>query len=382
MSGEIRGDGKFTIKQGQGLSQAICEELNLNNNEIKLLNSVWTQIFEQVDLQQEENLNAGKAGIYTGGNDLNGPSSKNYVVMLNQAIEFSQNIWSEIVNLVNGVLNPSPQLVDSNIEENDFNIDVNAEEGLNEFYETQEEEGKALAADLKKIFDADFTNMKELKKLLGKITKDNVAYVLENYPDLPDKIDDVFRFGFGFDKDDVYDYLLKPLLECAKEFGKNYSFEGVSITLDNAKNYSLDDMKKVLSYVSNDVIEMIKTPNNDKYNQVQQLFDGANSFLEEVANMDPKPQVEIDSGKMTKTVKLKDDRKIEVKYNQDGEIEEIKVMDGHWENQFAIRYTKDKAYYNMDSKKAGYEGFISSGYDFEALKALVEEIFGKSTSGK
>ena len=89
-------DGIITIKKGQGLSQAISKELGLTQEECNKLGlSVWTQIFEQVEAQNNE------GQIYRGGNDLKGPTNKNFIVDPDQVIKFSKDIWNKIVDIVN-----------------------------------------------------------------------------------------------------------------------------------------------------------------------------------------------------------------------------------------------------------------------------------------
>ena len=51
MSGDGSINGQFVVKKGQGLSQAIRDELGLTQDEANKLGSVWTKIFEQVDKQ-------------------------------------------------------------------------------------------------------------------------------------------------------------------------------------------------------------------------------------------------------------------------------------------------------------------------------------------
>ena len=67
----------------------------------KQLGSVWLKIFKEVDRQQEQNIAEGRNSIYSGGNDLNGDCSQNYVVNENQFVEFSKDIWTNIINIVN-----------------------------------------------------------------------------------------------------------------------------------------------------------------------------------------------------------------------------------------------------------------------------------------
>lgn len=46
------------------------------------------------------------------------------------------------------------------------------------------------------------------------------------------------------------------------------------------------------------------------------------------------------------------------------------------QDEIEVLYEKENASYNIDQNKGVYEGTISSGYDFEKLKAVAEKIFG------
>ena len=105
--------------------------------------------------------------------------------------------------------------------------------------------------------------------------------------------------------------------------------------------------------------------------------------------MEPKPDIADYQGEKGKgkTCSLPDGRFITVFYDDNGEIEaiytnhdtttETRSSDNKAYNHADIGYRKDVAEYNIDSSKFGYEGKITSGYDFEKLKALAEKIFGK-----
>ena len=105
--------------------------------------------------------------------------------------------------------------------------------------------------------------------------------------------------------------------------------------------------------------------------------------------MNPKP--EITSGHNEeydcdwKDVDLPDGRWIEVLYDKEGEITKIKIShdttpdkcsDGSTFDGEEVLYKKDKATYNTDNNNGDWEGAITSGYDFEKLKALAKKIFG------
>ena len=133
-----------------------------------------------------------------------------------------------------------------------------------------------------------------------------------------------------------------------------------------------------------------RLPNDNK---VRKTFKDANNFLIEVANMNPKPEIKSghdEKGNYDwKNTTLPDGRWIEVHYDKEGEITEIMIShdttpdkrsDGSFDAQ-DVNYTKDKARYDTDKNNCVWEGSITSGYDFEKLKALAEKIFGQFNFG-
>ena len=119
------------------------------------------------------------------------------------------------------------------------------------------------------------------------------------------------------------------------------------------------------------------------------VFESANAFLTEVANMNPKPEIKSGHNEEGdydwKTANLPDGRWIDVRYDKNGEITEIKIShdttpykksDGTTADYAEASYTKARARYNTNHNNGYFEGFITSGYDFEKLKAVAEKIFG------
>ncbi len=428
-------NGQFFVKKGQGLSQAIAEELNLKPDEIKQIDGkTWKSIFQKVDEQQQKNIEDGKGKVYTGGNTWNGSGTGNYVVQVNQAVSFSKEIWADIVGLVSAKLGKEIKIgeqdenfgatntqgnrgaqnangtndsgatdtpeevvaeeMEQQIKADAENVKVTVTNEAKTFYEEERAHAQDLAKTLKEVLTAEgMIDMKRAKDLLSRITQDTVAYVLEAYPELATDIDEVFRMGFGFDKDEVYQYLLKPLLERAKSLELSYTYDGKDITVENAKDLSLKEMKVVLEYVTPEVIqgtvERIASK-EEQIPQIQQTFDEANNFLAEVANMTDKQirRGTKEDGKGYAECTLPDGRRIKVHYTESGEVEQIDISydttpytkaDGTSKDGDEIRYRKDKAFYDIDISNGIFEGSIRTGYDFEKLKALVEKIFGKKT---
>ena len=121
-------------------------------------------------------------------------------------------------------------------------------------------------------------------------------------------------------------------------------------------------------------------------NKVRKTFKEANNFLIEVANMNPKPEIRSwhNEDYDWKEAELPDGRCIKVRYDKEGEITDIlisydttpeKTTSGLFDGS-EVQYTKDNALYDTDKNNSDWEGSITSGYDFEKLKALAEKIFG------
>lgn len=104
-------DGKVTIKSGQGIIRAIKDELGLTAADCKKLDgSIWTQITAQIAEQNKQ----GK--IYDGGDDLSGASNKNFVVHAGDEIQFSKNIWNNIVQIINDKLGTNIKKLDTSTQ--------------------------------------------------------------------------------------------------------------------------------------------------------------------------------------------------------------------------------------------------------------------------
>ena len=209
MIGDGINDGKFVIKKG-GLSQAIASELGLNEQQVKQIGSIWSKIFAEVDKQQDQNLAEGKSAIYSGGNDLKGSANENYKVFAGQAVEFSKEIWANIVKLVNDKLKTNIQVDNSssNPASEPTSSDVTTfENSVNNEQETdtssQEVDNNITMGDLEDFFksikkispqgiaqdliDEIFGGRANLDEIMPRINADNVLEVLDEYKKLSDE---------------------------------------------------------------------------------------------------------------------------------------------------------------------------------------------------
>lgn len=139
-----------------------------------------------------------------------------------------------------------------------------------------------------------------------------------------------------------------------------------------ADNYEIKDAAKDKAY------------HNANRKKIQQSFDNANKALIDAANN--KSSLKISKGDTRKKANLPDGRWISVIYDNNGKIEEILISfdkrpdhesDGSTIDGEEISYTKNYASYDIDKSNYNFEGSITSGYDFEKLKAIAESIFGE-----
>ena len=115
------------------------------------------------------------------------------------------------------------------------------------------------------------------------------------------------------------------------------------------------------------------------------IFDEANKFLAEVANMNPKPEIISEHSNCDwKAATLPDGRWIAVSYDEKGEIDSISIaFETNPEGDDAdVRYIESGAAWDKDRNNSGFDldprCLLSSApdYDFEKLKALAKKIFG------
>ena len=229
----------------------------------------------------------------------------------------------------------------------------------------------------------------KLINILKRINQNNVVYVVNSFPQIATMIDDIDLMGAGLDKNDVYKYVLKHLVNKAKELKLPTKYHGECMKM------SLDEMKKTITDLKTKILDannrQVREGNqfNKDLPKIRKTFDDANRFLAEVANMNPKPAISSGHNEEGdydwKCTTLPDGRWIEVYYDKEGEIKEIlisydttpdKETNGSTFDGAEVRYTKNKAWYDTDKNNNDWEGSITSGYDFEKLKAIAEKIFG------
>ena len=418
---------EIQVQKGEGITTAIKRTLKekegATNNNFK--GSVWNKILDLVDQQNEENKAKGEKALYQGGNDRGKDYRNNYKVFVGQILKFSTNIWNQIKAVV-GLTGAQPtqptepaqpaqpadpaqpaeptepaepaQPADpaQNVSADDIKVTVpmpeeptNEEEVAN--IEKNRKEGKEVAAKIKAAIAkcgslASKPDVDNAEAMLKLITKDNVIYVLEAYPNLIQDIDNVDSLGYGFDKDEILSYVMQPL---AKKLGKDDAW--VNKTMQGSVEKISSCVKKEAAAARGKEDRIVRTYNKEKAEyeaefdeaqKAQECFDKANALLVEVANMNPKPQIVKDNN--SAQITLPDGRYIKVEFDANGEITAIgisydttKNSDG--ENYSQVWYEKENANYDYDASNNTYEGAITSGYDFEKLKTFVEQIFNTNS---
>ena len=92
----------INVNKNQGLISAIKTKLNAEQIDTSKCNaSIWSQVLEQVTIENEQNKKEGKNLIYHKGNDMNGDGHSNFVIFQG-VIKFSQKLWDNICRIVKG----------------------------------------------------------------------------------------------------------------------------------------------------------------------------------------------------------------------------------------------------------------------------------------
>lgn len=139
------------------------------------------------------------------------------------------------------------------------------------------------------------------------------------------------------------------------------------------------DLKKNIKDMRVDVSS--KEKDKDK---VQDVFDNANNTLLIAANMSPKPKIESADDNSWAKITLPDGRWIAAYYDENYNIKQIdisydltkdKEKDGSFDGA-EVSYRSNRAWYDTNHNDDKYSGSITTGYDFEKLKRIAENLFG------
>jgi len=92
----------INVNKNQGLISAIKTKLDAEQIDTSKCNaSIWSQVLEQITIENEQNKKEGKNLIYHKGNDMNGDGHSNFVIFQG-VIKFSQKLWNNICRIVKG----------------------------------------------------------------------------------------------------------------------------------------------------------------------------------------------------------------------------------------------------------------------------------------
>ena len=219
------------------------------------------------------------------------------------------------------------------------------------------------------------------------ITKDNVAYALNSNPPI--------SFGTNYRKQAkfVYEKLMDKMKELNlwKQGEKTLTPNDFLKMPPSKRNEIIRNYRNRIIAAENQIINKdnkAKTYHNKNRAKIQKTFDGANKLLANMANMKKKPKIESgknDAGTEWKQAILPNGQKIEVNYDQNGDISKIWIShdttpdhekDGSTYDGYEVLYTATEANYDNDKSNGYWEGSITSGYNFEKLKAVAKKIFG------
>lgn len=109
----------INVNKNQGLISAIKTKLNAEQIDTSKCDaSIWSQVLEQVTIENEQNKKEGKNLIYHKGNDMNGDGHSNFVIFQG-VIKFSQKLWDNICRIVKGepLQNNAPAETSQNISQ-------------------------------------------------------------------------------------------------------------------------------------------------------------------------------------------------------------------------------------------------------------------------
>ena len=409
---------EINIQRGEGVSQAIKRQLKEEGvREEQFKGSVWSKI--QQALQDNESTLSHK-GKESKIGELWATLKTNVKTYVDDVLKITDTTWNKIVGLFGAAGTAGAAGAGSAQGTGDTGAAQGAAEGAEEAEEAEGAEeaagaeeaeeaddaekveppkvtidkkdtsavqnhtkaAKEKVAKLKELFGKTPVPMKEVEKVLGEVTKYNLtAYVVKEYPELADKIDGVFRLGFGFDKKDVFKMVLKPLIARAKNLG-------ISINGEFSENMDFSEMKKAIKLISEAIVEQETDidENNKIYNlnvdKAQEKCNRALSKLAEAANT--KPEIcESEGDRKCRYCTLEDGTDIWVDYDESGKIDSVCISfpdNSYGTDHASVRFDSDgfNADLDDDFDANGLEFKQKpSGYDYNQIVELAKKIFGE-----
>ena len=249
-------DGKFQIITGQGITQGIANELGLDENQCKQINSsIWNQIITEIDKE-------GSLITTRNGQVVENPKQSNkFLVHPEDIIQISKDCWNKIVGWVNEALKLNINKLEKNQKtQNNENV-------------TQKENEKQKIC--KKAYLAILENIDNLE-LPQNFDKTNIKAKLEqvyqnHLKDLPDNVEQ---------RDMTQSILCELLEETGLSLMERYKIAGNNVNkvypndliADNKLKLSTvsnnPDLQKNIDTARNKAIELLKTFSNEDLEKI------------------------------------------------------------------------------------------------------------------
>ena len=255
--------------------------------------------------------------------------------------------------------------------------------------EDARENAEKLAPKLADALSNEWTGIGAVAKALIAITPKEMPHVLEDIPNIAEKIDDVF----GLSKETVYDSVISVLQARVKELGLE------ELTFENgdkvSKTNSLGEMQNWITATVKQILEKEKSMEAIYNNQREadkefeefekkhsKTYIAANRTLAEAANAEPKLEPTVNEEQKSAFVTLPDGRMVAIQRDDDGNIIKVSIeKDSSPEGNPVpdIMYEANVIRFNTNPDSKGWEDTYQdqNWHDFNAILELVNRIFEK-----
>lgn len=376
---------EISIKQGEGISQAIKRQLKDEGvQDNQFTGNVWSKI--------QQSLNDGVSVIKHGEKEtkigeLWTTLKQNVMTYINDTLKIADNTWNKIKGLFNGTTPPSTGTTQTNPtngtnpSEGNGQLETNTKITLKEkkcdYVETRTKQGKDMADELHKLLTQMPVRMKKVRAVFEKMDKTQVAYVVKAFPNVASYINAQFRLGFGFGKKDVYNFLLKPLVDRAKDLG-------INVPSEISQDLPLDKMQKYITELSNAIIEKDKATDsenaeyNSKLSESQKRIDDATNILSTAVN-NQSNDITKDENTKSKSCKLSDGTSITAYYNDSDKIYSVHIDTSDNDSVTDVRFEKGGVSFTDEEEPSSYKykNCPTYEYNYNDILALAEKIFGE-----
>ncbi len=334
MANEISAQ-KITIQKNMGLTQALKAHVLKNNyamSDGSINAKEWNKTIDVLESINEKRKKAGSAPIFTGGTDRSRAGwHTSFVVHPNQEIEFTKEEMKELYEAMGVTV------------------------GNNSSKDTKKVENKVEETpDVKERTKAEKKRIKE--ELKAKKKQEKAEKKAE-----------------------------KERLKAEKKAEK----ERIKAEKKAEKERIKAEKKQKKADLAHDkaAVDVVVAREVKSRRAAQSKFDKANKVLTNIAYDKENPYIKVDQEKgedgqtyTTKIAKVKE-RYVKARYDNSGELVDVEINVDNSKKHYApdVKYTADIAYADTKEKKPGYEVWIGSGFDFEAIKKVVARIFGRES---